>query len=137
MPVKVWIEHIILKFIENFSQISKLQNPENNIVESVCCTENGQTVEYEGDIFISSMPVNDLVADFSAASQELVASINSITESIDGITTASNDSAQGTTSIAQKTVSISSGSAEVMKNAKQAEQSAEELRKNVNNFVIE
>ena len=81
--------------------------------------------------------VNDLVADFSAASQELVASINSITESIDGITTASNDSAQGTTSIAQKTVSISSGSAEVMKNAKQAEQSAEELRKNVNNFVIE
>ena len=37
-------------------------NPENNIVKSVCCTENGQTVEYEGDIFISSMPVNDLVA---------------------------------------------------------------------------
>ena len=30
MSVKVWIEHIILKFIENFSQISKLQNPENN-----------------------------------------------------------------------------------------------------------
>lgn len=40
----------------------EVHNPENNIVKSVCCTENGQTVEYEGDIFISSMPVNDLVA---------------------------------------------------------------------------
>ncbi len=81
--------------------------------------------------------VNDLVADFSATSEELVASISSILEAIDGISSASNDGAIGTTNIAQKTVTIAGGSAEVLKNAKEAEISAEELKKNVGNFVIE
>lgn len=80
--------------------------------------------------------INELVSDFSATSEELLASLNSISEAIDGITMASNDSAAGTTNIAQKTVSIVNESAEVMKSAKTAEQSAEELRKNVNNFKI-
>lgn len=80
--------------------------------------------------------INELVSDFSATSEELLASLNSISEAIDGITMASNDSAAGTTNIAQKTVSIVNESAEVMKSAKAAEQSAEELRKNVNNFKI-
>lgn len=80
--------------------------------------------------------INELVSNFSATSEELLASLNSISEAIDGITQASNDSAAGTTNIAQKTVSIVNESAEVMKSAKAAEQSAEELRKNVNNFKI-
>ena len=80
--------------------------------------------------------INELVSNFSATSEELLASLNSISEAIDGITLASNDSAAGTTNIAQKTVSIVNESAEVMKSAKAAEQSAEELRKNVNNFKI-
>lgn len=80
--------------------------------------------------------INELVSNFSATSEELLASLNSISEAIDGITQASNDSAAGTTNIAQKTVSIVNESAEVMKSAKVAEQSAEDLRKNVNNFKI-
>lgn len=120
--------------VENLAKDSNrmMDFVDNDVVDSFDLFEK-MADDYNND----ASTVNDLVADFSAASQELVASINSITESIDGITTASNDSAQGTTSIAQKTVSISNGSAEVMKNAKQAEQSAEELRKNVDNFVIE
>ena len=89
------------------------------------------------DYNLDAAKINDLVSDFSATSEELVASITNITQAIDGISSASNDSAAGTTNIAQKTVSIASGSAEVMKGAKDAESSAEELRKNVNNFIIE
>lgn len=88
------------------------------------------------DYNLDAAKINDLVSDFSATSEELVASITNITQAIDGISSASNDSAAGTTNIAQKTVSIASGSAEVMKGAKDAESSAEELRKNVNNFII-
>ena len=55
----------------------------------------------------------------------------------DGITSASNDSATGTTNIAQKTIVIVKGSEAVMNGAKTAEASAAELRKNVNNFVID
>lgn len=89
------------------------------------------------DYNLDAAKINDLVSDFSATSEELVASITNITQAIDGISSASNDSAAGTTNIAQKTVSIASGSAEVMKGAKDAESSVEELRKNVNNFIIE
>lgn len=89
------------------------------------------------DYNLDAAKINDLVSDFSATSEELVASITNITQAIDGISSASNDSAAGTTNIAQKTVSIASCSAEVMKGAKDAESSAEELRKNVNNFIIE
>lgn len=89
------------------------------------------------DYNLDAAKINDLVSDFSATSEELVASITNITQAIDGISSASNDSAAGTTNIAQKTVSIANGSAEVMKGAKDAESSAEELRKNVNNFIIE
>ena len=89
------------------------------------------------DYNLDAAKINDLVSDFSATSEDLVASITNITQAIDGISSASNDSAAGTTNIAQKTVSIASGSAEVMKGAKDAESSAEELRKNVNNFIIE
>lgn len=89
------------------------------------------------DYNLDAAKINDLVSDFSATSEELVASITNITQAIDGISSASNDSAAGTTNIAQKTVSIASGSAEVMKGAKDAESSAEELRKNVNSFIIE
>ena len=81
--------------------------------------------------------INDLVSDFSATSEELVASISNITQAIDGITSASNDSATGTTNIAQKTIVIVKGSEAVMNGAKTAEASAAELRKNVNNFVID
>lgn len=81
--------------------------------------------------------VNDLVADFSATSEELVASIDSIMEAIGGISSASNDGASGTTNIAQSTVSIANGSSEVLTYAKDAAASAQELKKHVNMFKVE
>ena len=104
---------------------------DQDVVESFALFEQ-MADDYNAD----ATKINELVSDFSATSVELLASINSISEAIDGITLASNDSAAGTTNIAQKTVSIVNESSEVMKSAKVAEQSAEELRKNVDNFKI-
>lgn len=104
---------------------------DQDVVESFALFEQ-MADDYNAD----ATKINELVSDFSATSEELLASINSISEAIDGITLASNDSAAGTTNIAQKTVLIVNESSEVMKSAKVAEQSAEELRKNVDNFKI-
>ncbi len=104
---------------------------DQDVVESFALFE-----KMADDYNVDATKINELVSDFSATSEELLASINSISEAIDGITSASNDSAAGTTNIAQKTVSIVNESSEVMKSAKVAEKSAEELRKNVNNFKI-
>lgn len=80
--------------------------------------------------------VNDLVSDFSAISEELLASITGVIEAIDGITAAANEGAQGTTNIAEKTVSIVNDSASVLENAKGAGSSASELGKNVQRFIV-
>ena len=80
--------------------------------------------------------VNDLVADFSATSEELLASIDGVLEAIKGISAAANDGAQGTTNIAEKTVNIVNGSSEVLEKAKAAGNSAEGMQKNVARFIV-
>lgn len=120
--------------------VGNLTNDSNRLLDFVDSdiVESFDSFEKMADDYnLDASKINDLVSDFSATSEELVASITNITQAIDGITSASNDSAAGTTNIAQKTVSIANGSAEVMKGAKNAEVSAGELRKNVNNFIIE
>ena len=121
------------------SAVGNLTKDSNRLLDYVDqdVVENFALFEQMADDYnADATKVNELVSDFSATSEELLASINSISEAIDGITLASNDSAAGTTNIAQKTVSIVNESSEVMKSAKVAEQSAEELRKNVDNFKI-
>ena len=120
--------------------VANLANDSNRLLDFVDTDIVKSFDDFEkmaDDYNMDASKINDLVSDFSATSEELVASISNITEAIEGITSASNDSAAGTTNIAQKTVSIAGGSAEVMKGVKTAEASAGELRKNVNNFVIE
>lgn len=80
--------------------------------------------------------VNDLVSDFSAISEQLLASISGVIEAIGGITAAANEGAEGTTNIAMKTVNIVNGSSEVLANARNAGNSATELGKNVQQFTV-
>ena len=80
--------------------------------------------------------INDLVSDFSAISEELLASITGVMEAIDGISAAANEGAQGTTNIASRTASIVNGSANVLADAKGAGTSAAELEKNVQQFIV-
>jgi methyl-accepting chemotaxis protein len=120
--------------------VANLANDSNRLLDFVdtdIVKSFGDFEKMADDYNMDASKINDLVSDFSATSEELVASISNITEAIEGITSASNDSAAGTTNIAQKTVSIAGESAEVMKGVKTAEASAGELRKNVSNFVIE
>ena len=50
--------------IEKGHQVKKI-NFENGKIVSVDCEVNGKTVNVKGDIFVSSMPLNDLVAGFT------------------------------------------------------------------------
>lgn len=80
--------------------------------------------------------INDLVSDFSAISEELLASISGVIDAISSITVAATEGAEGTTNIAMKTVNIVNGSAEVLENARGAGNSAAELEKNVQQFTV-
>jgi methyl-accepting chemotaxis protein len=81
--------------------------------------------------------VDTLVSDFSATSEELVASISGILETMNGISSATNDGAAGTTNIADKVAAIFENSGNVLNNAQTAEATANMLKQSVDKFITE
>jgi protoporphyrinogen oxidase len=55
MGAKIYKEH----------EVTKINFEEGKIVSVACKTSNGETINVDGDYFISTMPMNDLVADFT------------------------------------------------------------------------
>ena len=84
----------------------------------------------------SSSSINDMIMDYSASSEELFASMQSMVKAIDEITSASNEEAQGASSIAQETSAIAMKSNDVIKLAESAKVKSEELIKAVSVFKI-
>ena len=80
--------------------------------------------------------VDELVTDFSASAEELLASINGVISAINDVSTATTQGASGTTEIAQKATSASKKSVEIKEKAVAAHESADELRKQVEKFTI-
>lgn len=80
--------------------------------------------------------MDDLVSDFSAVSQELLASIEGVLNSISEVSKASEEGAIGTTEIANRSTSVVEAANGVLEEMKNAERTAEKLRENVNKFII-
>lgn len=80
--------------------------------------------------------VNNLVTDFSAASEELLASISEILKTIDGVAAASSEGAEGTTDIANRTEGITNKSNKVLELVENANKSAERLKAEITKFKI-
>jgi methyl-accepting chemotaxis protein len=78
--------------------------------------------------------VNNLVTDFSATSEELLASIQDILKTIDQVTEASNDGAQGTTQIASKVIDIKEKTNTVISNINNSKESTNKLITEISKF---
>jgi len=84
----------------------------------------------------NSIGINDVVNEFSATSEELLASMQNMVRAIDEIAIAANEEAQGATSIAQETSIITQMSDDVIKLAKLAKEKSESLLKVVSKFTV-
>ena len=80
--------------------------------------------------------VDAIVSDFSASSQQLLASIGGVMEAINGVNTAATEGATGTTDIAQKTATVAERAVDIREKARQARDAAGELQANVDKFVV-
>lgn len=83
-----------------------------------------------------AVSIDELVTDFSASSEELLASINGVIESIEQVSNASNEGAEGTTNIAEKAGSIVVKTNDVKENAGTAKTAADTLNEQVQKFLI-
>jgi methyl-accepting chemotaxis protein len=80
--------------------------------------------------------VDNLVSDFSKASEQLLESVKNVIQTIDGVTQAANEGAEGTTNIADKVSDVSDKSNEVMEQVLKSKESAGKLKEEIKKFKI-
>lgn len=80
--------------------------------------------------------VSELVTDFSATSEELMASIQNMLKAIDEVSVSANEGAAGTTSIAQKSSVVVQNAEEMVRLKESVKTSSEKLIKMVSTFKV-
>lgn len=80
--------------------------------------------------------IDSLVTDFSAISQELLASISNITDTLDGISQAAQEGAKGTASIAERVLNVVGTSDEVNSSLQNANGIVGRLGEATSKFVV-
>ncbi|WP_026894900.1 methyl-accepting chemotaxis protein [Clostridiisalibacter paucivorans] len=81
--------------------------------------------------------IDELVGEFSATSQELLASIQNILVAIDGVAEAANEGASGTTDIANQVSELNNNSKKAMEQVLRSKESAKNLKDETSKFRIE
>ncbi len=80
--------------------------------------------------------IDNLVTDFSATSEQLLASIEGILQAIEGVAAAANEGAEGTTDIAGRISGVTTQSKEVLDLVQGAKKSSDKLISEVGKFKV-
>lgn len=123
----------VIQSVENLSSNSKeiLEFIEINVLK-----DYEMLVETADQYSNDAVFVENLVFEFSSASEELHSSIQSMVQAINGISIASNEAAEGTQSIAEKAYNISAKSEKVKDDLEMTMKETENLADIVKSFII-
>lgn len=130
-----------------------IQDVTKNVVESVTNLADGakKLLEFVGTDVVDSFvgfsdmadsysndagSIDGLVTDFSASSEQLLASINGVMDAIGEVSKAATEGATGTNDIAEKTGVVVEKAAEIKEKAEAAHAAADRLQKNVEHFIV-
>lgn len=122
-----------------FSAVNELSSSSSDILEFIdkkVLNDYDTIVNISEQFSGSSAVINEMVTDFSASSEELLASMQNMVKTINEIAQASNDEAQGASTIAQETAAITEMSSDVIKLSELAKEKSNLLIKKVSIFKI-
>ena len=103
----------------------------NDVVESL-----GGFAEMANSYNSDAANVDSLVTDFSASSEQLLASINGVMDAISDVSKTATEGATGTTDIAEKVGNVVQEAEAIKQKAETTYRSAEKLQKNVERFIV-
>ena len=129
------------------------QDVTKNVVESVTNLADGakKLLEFVGTDVVDSFAgfsdmadsysndagsIDALVTDFSASSEQLLASINGVMDAIGEVSKAATEGATGTNDIAEKTGVVVEKAAKIKEKAEAAHHAADKLQQNVEHFIV-
>lgn len=130
-----------------------IQDVTKNVVKSVTNLADGakKLLEFVGTDVVDSFAgfsdmadsysndagsIDALVTDFSASSEQLLASINGVMDAIGEVSKAATEGATGTNDIAEKTGVVVEKAAEIKEKAEAAHHAADKLQQNVEHFIV-
>lgn len=130
-----------------------IQDVTKNVVESVTNLADGakKLLEFVGTDVVDSFAgfsdmadsysndagsIDALVTDFSASSEQLLASINGVMDAIGEVSKAATEGATGTNDIAEKTGVVVEKAAEIKEKAEATHHAADKLQQNVEHFIV-
>ncbi len=127
------VTRIVIDAVENLSSCSnKLLEFMSNDVDKDYTLMLSASNEYNND----ASNVNEIVTDFSATSEELLASIENMLKSISEVTISTNEAANGTSHIATKASEIVDKTSNVSREINVTKESADTLNDVVSKFII-
>ena len=123
----------VMSAVESLAGDSKtlLEYVGNDVLHSYDLFE-GVAGDYNND----ATEVDNLISDFSAASEELLASAESVLDAMDGINHAADDGARGTSEIAASAVDIKNNFTAVAEQVKKCAEIAEKLNEQISVFKV-
>jgi Methyl-accepting chemotaxis protein len=122
-----------------FEAVGNLSNNSGEILEYIdkqVLNDYENLVKVSEQYSQSSTIISDMVTDFSATSEELVASVQNMTRAIAEIAKASTEEATGASNIAQESTTIAQMSSEAMKVAATAKDKSDALVDAVSQFKV-
>ena len=118
--------------VENLANdAERLEFVGNDVVESL-----GGFAEMANSYNSDAANVDSLVTDFSASSEQLLASINGVMDAISDVSKTATEGATGTTDIAEKVGNVVQEAEAIKQKAETTYHSAEKLQKNVERFIV-
>ncbi len=130
------IQNVTRLVVSSVESLTRSSEKALSFIDSTVIGDYKEMVDTGEQYHKDAEAIQDLVTDFSATAQQLLASIQAMTKAINEVTVANNENAEGTQNIAEKAMNVVSNASHVTQIMKDMENSSENLAKTVEKFKI-
>jgi len=130
------IKEVTAEVLEAVESLAAGSNEIMKFIDQRVVKDYNNLVKTGEDYSQSSVTIKDMISDFSATSEELLASIDNLVKALDEISRASSEGAEGTAHIAQGSAHILQIASEISELTGSAKRNSELLKDSVTQFKV-
>ncbi|WP_248926192.1 methyl-accepting chemotaxis protein [Paenibacillus hamazuiensis] len=130
------IQHVAELVVNSVDSLKASSEKALKFIDTTVISDYKEMVGIGEQYYKDSESIQDLVTDFSATSEQLLASIQSMIRAINEVTVSNNEGAQGTENIAQMAEGVMQKAGNVGELMRSTEQSVEKLAEIVSKFTV-
>ncbi|HEX2945924.1 MAG TPA: methyl-accepting chemotaxis protein [Clostridia bacterium] len=130
------IRNVTMEVVSSVGDLASSSEKALNFIDTNVISDYKTMVGIGEQYYNDAASIQELVADFSATSEELLASIQNMVKAINEVTVSNSEEAQGTQNISQKASDVMERASRVSELMSAAKQSSESLAESVSRFKV-